>query len=254
MKTIKIIDQVTSDEFEFEDSGDNTIIREFEGFEYPEVRDVIEDISGPQSSIYITSKFGRRRLSFSGDIVGSDVFQTRRDMLAVMRQTGDIKLVEITTYDDLDLQFEAEIVKVVAPYNHKVQKFLIEMVAPDWRLYSQTETENDSSDTNQVITNNGTEASTPVLKIYGSFDDVTITNLSNSESFEISTAVADGHYVEVDCLNRTVKLDGATSMYSDFDGEFFDILPGENTISFNPTNGGVNAKLVTTFRDAYLGL
>lgn len=257
MKTLTIIDQDTSDEFVLYDNGDETILRDFEGFEYPEVKSVIEDVAGKKSAVHVANKFGRRRFSIAGDIVGSDVFQTRRDLLALLRQTGNMKLIKMLTYDDLELQVEADITKVVAPYNHKIQSFLIEMAAPDWRFYSQTERKYKSAAASQIMQNDGTERTEPVFRIDGAFTSAQLTNLSNSETFTIEYGiygVEAGDYVEVDCFNRTVMLNGVTSIYSAFDGEFFSILPGSNTISFVVAGGDANTLLTTTYRDAYNGI
>lgn len=254
MKTLTIIDQDTSDEFILYDNGDETILRDFEGFEYPEVKSVIEDVAGKKSAVHVANKFGRRRFSIAGDIVGSDVFQTRRDLLALLRQPGNMKLVKMLTYDDLELQVEADITKVVAPYNHKIQSFLIEMAAPDWRFYSQTEREYESAAASQVMANAGNERTEPVFRIDGAISSAVLTNLSNSETFTITYALAAGNYIEVDCFNRTVILNGTTPIYSAFSGEFFSILPGNNTISFAAAGTDANTLLTTTYRDAYNGI
>lgn len=257
MQTVTIIDQDTSNQFILEDNGSETILRDFEGFEYPEVKSVIEDVAGKQSAIHVTSKFGRRRLSIAGDIVGGDVFATRRDMLSVMRQTGNMKLVKILTYDDLALQFEADITKVVAPYNHQIQSFLVEMIAADWRLYSQTQKTNESASGSQNLVNDGNERTEPIFRIDGPFESVELVNNSNSETFSIEYGiygVDDGDYVIVDCFNRTIMLNGETPIYTAFSGEFFSLLPGSNIVSFTPTGAGGNTLLTTTWRDAYAGI
>lgn len=257
MKTITIIDQDNNDQFVLEDNGSETILREFEGFEYAEVKSVIEDVAGKQSAVHVTSKFGRRRGSISGDIVGGDVFATRRNLMAVLRQTGQMKLIKLLTYDDLALQFEADIVKVVAPYNHMVQAFMLEFAAADWRLYSQTEHTLESAEVNQEIENVGNERTEPVFRFDGPFTEAEVTNLSNSESFTLSIdgyGLEVGDYIIVDCLRRTVLLNGVTPIYASFSGEFFSILPGSNTISFVVSGEGAETLLTTTWRDAYNGI
>ena len=258
MKILKVTNPTDGKSFTFYDNANSVILREFEGFEYAEVRNVIEDISGKQSAIYITSKFGRRRISWEGDLVSSDVFTLRRTMLAAMRQTAELKLIEFTTYDDLELRCEAEIVKVLNPYNHKVHTFLIEAICPDWRFYSQTEHENDSDEASQTINNAGNEMTDPAFRIYGPLTEVTINNLMTSESLTITldeySGLSDGEYIDVNVKERTVKLDDDTSIYSDFDGEFFSLIPGNNTLQFSTVGGNGNTSLKTTWRDAWNGI
>lgn len=259
MKQLTVTDQDTGSTFTFYDNAGGTILREFEGFEYPVVRESIEDVSGPRSAVYVTSKFGRRRFSWSGDIVSDTVFTVRRQIAGVLRQLGSMKLIQFTTYDDLALQCEAEIVKLLNPYNHKIHTFLIEAIAPDWRFFSQALHTNTSVAVEQTVENAGNEATHPTYRINGPFTSVTLTNLSTGDEFTIegdgyTEVAADGEYVEVDTLNRTVKLNGVTSIFSQFVGDFFMLVPGENVLQYVPVGGDAGTTLVTTWRDAYNGI
>lgn len=229
-----------------------TQISAAEGFEDPDRRVVVEDISGPASAIYITSKFGRRPLSWRG-ILSGDVLSQRRNLTLVTR-LGNLKTLKFTTCDDVAVQTEVEITKVLMPYRQGRQPVLIEAVAPDWRFYSQTEHTNDSASAEQTIENLGTEATDPVFVIEGPFTAVTVRNLSSGESFTITETITTGHWIEVDVANRTVKYDGDTSIYSSFDGEFFRLIPSDNVIQFDPTGDSGATSLVTTWRDAYVGI
>ncbi len=223
-----------------------------EGFEYPTTRPVIEDISGPQSSIYITSKFGRRRLSWQG-VISDNVLANRRNLILAARQ-GNLKTIKFTTCDDLALQAEVEIDKLLMPYKLGRNVVLVEAVAPDWRFYSQTEHVNNSNDASQTIENLGNEVSEPVFKINGPFTSVTIGNLMTSEEMVITYTITAGHYIEVDVKNRTIKYDGDTSIFSAFAGEFVNLIPSDNILQFSKTGGGSGNSLVTTWRDAYAGI
>lgn len=239
------------DEFMFEDVG------YMEGFEYPIAKPVIEDIAGPQSAVYITSKFGRRPLSWQG-LISNDVFENRRLLLQACRQQGTIKTIEFSTCDGLAIQADVEVSKIVMPYKNGRSAVLIEAITPDWRFYSQEEYTSESASTNQTIDNAGNESTNPVFIINGPFTSVTITNLNNSRSFVITldeySGLSNGEYITVDCKNRTVKLDDGISIFSAFSGEFLDLEPGENTIQFSPVGGDGNTTLETVYRDAFSGI
>lgn len=254
MKQLTIIDQDNALQHTLYDNGEKSIMREFEGFEYAEVRSVVEEVAGKKSAVHVTNKFGRRRSSVSGDLVGDDVFTTRRELLSVMRQTGSMKLIKFTTYDDLELQFEADIAKFIAPYNHKVQSYLIEFLAADWRFYSQTQKEISGGVGTFEMENEGNERTEAVFRVDGAFTEATITNLNNSESFVISETVEDGDYVLVDCFNREVLLNGTTPIFNSLSGEFFSLLPGVNNIQFLAEGDNGNTLLTGTYRDAYNGM
>lgn len=253
MKNLQIVNGNKS--FTFYDNANGTILRSFDGFEYGEVRDVIEDVAGNNGALYVTSRFGRRRLSWSGDLVGSDVFTLRRQMLSAMRQQGQLKLLKFTTYDDLELQCEVEIVKILNPYTHKIHTYLIEAIAPDWRFYSQEEytVEVDAEDT-QIVENLGNEVTPPIFRIHGAFEHATIQNLSTGEDIDIDYTLTAGSYIEINTRDNTVKLDDGTPIFSAFSGEFISLLPGENDIAFTVVSGDESTKLDVIYRDAYNGL
>ena len=239
----------STDTFLFEKVGS------MEGFEYSTTRPVIEDISGPKSSIYITSKFGRRRLSWQS-IISSQA--DRRLLLQACRQQGLIKTIEFSTCDGIALEAEIEIASVVMPYKTGKSIVLMEAIAPDWRFYSQIEYTNESNAANQTILNNGNEKTDPTFRIYGPFTSVTITNLHNAETFTILfdeySELGAGEYIDVNVKERTVKLSDGTSIFSGFEGDFITLEPGSNLLQFSKIGGDSNTRLLTTWRDAYNGI
>lgn len=280
MKSIKIIDQVLGNEFTLYDNYLDTILRAFEGFEYATVRESIDDIAGTTGAIYVNSKFGRRRMGITGDLIGTDVFAFRRQLATVLRQTGTMKLIQFTTYDDLQLQCEAEVVKYTNPYNHKVHTLLLELVAPDYRFYSQELFSFDLDRTSieagatipatipwsiglststgslgTIITSDGNEPTDPVFSIYGPGTDFTVTNETSDKSFVLTTTLSAGDVVVVDVNARTIIKNDTENLYTSFSGDFFTIEPGENEISFLINSGDdVDTRLNVSYRDAYNGV
>ncbi len=124
MILLTVTEQLDNNSFSFYDNKFGTIMRSFEGFEYASVRDSIDDVAGEYGAVYITSKHGRRVVSWGGDLlsdVNYTVFQRRMLLSKALRQTGMMKLIKFTTYDGLELQFEAEITKYLNAYNHSVE-------------------------------------------------------------------------------------------------------------------------------------
>lgn len=176
-------------------------------------------------------------------------------MLKVLRQSGAMKLLKFTTLDDLTLQAYIEILSVRHPYSGLVRPFLIEMVAPDWRFYSQTEvSQNIVPSVSEVVTNSGNDVSQPVLRIHGPITMATIQNLSTGEQADITYTLINGEYIDIDTLNRTVELDDGTAIFSAFSGEFPKLEPGDNTISLLVTGGDGNTSLDVIYRHAYNGV
>jgi hypothetical protein len=275
MKELTI--QAGSDSFTFYDNSEDTLLRSFDGFEYPTtIRSSIEDVSGNKNAYYVASYFGRRTISFIGDIIGDNIFTLRRSLLDVLNLNSTLKTLKFTTYDDLELQMEVELSKYNNPYNHKVHTFNIEMIASDYRLYSQTLYEYNTSpnvvrggfsipitvpiafetrvtETN-ILVNNGTEKTNPIFTIYGPGTQFRIINQDNDKEFTIVNTLLEDEYIEVDTKEETVKLNTGESIYTDFTGDFIDLEVGNNHLWFSVLNSTESTALKVEWRDAYNGL
>ena len=281
MKQLTIIEQQDNNQFSLYDNRLDTILREFAGFEFADVRESIDDVAGQYGSVYITSKNGKRQMSIKGDLVSSDPFAQRRLLQKALRQTGTIKLIKFTTYDDLQLQCEAEVTKFLAPYTHQIHEFLIEMIAPDWRFYSQELQSHDIAQTivrggmsipanvpfslpspmvsdtevSNILTNIGNETSDPIITITGPGAGFTIGNTTDDKEFFLDATLVGGDTVVIDVKKRTVVKNDVTNLYSSISGDFWSILPGENELRFLVSSGlTTDTNLNIQFRHAYAGI
>jgi phage-related protein len=80
----------------------------------------------------------------------------------------------------------------------------------------------------------------PVISIQANgadMDDCTLKNLTTGQSMNFDGTVSDGNVLEIDCLNRTVKNDGVSSV-GDFaaSGHFIKLVPGTNYLKFTGDN------------------
>ena len=282
MKNITIVEQADGNQFTFYNNRLGSILRNFEGFEYPMVRSSIEDVAGDYGAVYVNSKYGTRRVGINGDLVSSSIFSDRRLLLKALRQTGEIKLVKFQTYDNLLLQFEAEVTKVLNPYTHEIHSFLIELTAPDYRFYSQTQTSslidrtnlaggtsipaiipmsfplstNPETTINNVVTNQGSEVTDPEFVIDGPGQDFLIRNVTTDKEFTLATILTSDDQVIINVKNRTAILNGTTNVYSDLTGDLWSLVPGDNEMRFFIGSGFVESQtsLIVRFRDAYGGI
>lgn len=278
MLNIKITDPITLKSFEFYDNDNGCLLNSFEGFEYPDVKLAINDVPGVIGATYVASGFGRRPLSFAGEFVGANRFSDRRAMLAPMRKNGSLKLVEFTTYDLLELQCEAEISKVSNPYNNSVHAFLVQLVAPDFRFYSQLLSTHTMAESQILggtpiptpvpidfdgsggsggvtITNNGNEQTPVIFTIHGPGTGFTVRNDTLQQQFKINYTLVEGDEVVIDTKARTVMLNGSYNIYSALEGYFWELDPGNNLIYFVADSGADGHTLLDLdWRDAYNGI
>lgn len=250
------------------------------GFEYPSVDAVIEDISGISGSLFISSKFGRRPLSWEG-LISEDVLLNRRNLISACR-AGSLKTIQFETCDGLLLQADVEILSLVMPYQLGRVKYLINAVSPDSRFYSQelisvdisqtsirggasipfptipvaiTQSDLTDEELNAIITNEGSEASDPVFVIEGPGTGFTVTNVTTGKSFFLSTTLVEGDFVTIDVREGTVVLNDTTNIYNDFTGDFISLEPGDNQFEFTVGSDlDVTTLLNVSYRSAYLGI
>ena len=249
MKTIRITETTKSKYFEITGNQIGTL----EGWEYPTIISAIDDIPGNKGALYVNSKFGRRRLSIEGYIPGQTLAQ-RIAMGLALRQTGTIKTMTFTTLNDLALQAYVEVLSLDYKYSNKCTSFLIELVAPDPRFYSQTLHKNtlDKADS-EVIANAGNEITSPSIKLLGAGSNWVISNTTTGKSFTFSSFIPISSVI-IDCAQRTVLFNGVESMFSSFDGDFFTLDPGNNTITTNVTGGNATTQITVYHRDSYITL
>lgn len=273
MKSLTIIDG--SNEFVFNSNTDGTTLKSFTGFEYPSTRPVIEDIPARDGSIYITSRFGRRRLSWSGVVTDDNVFTKRRSALASMNQ-GGLKTLKFTTYDDIELQAQIEVLNIVMPYTHRVSEFLVEVVAPDYRFYSQALVSSSTGVTSTgggmpvpaaipapiggtttaplSVTNSGTTTTYPIITITGPGTNFSVSNIDTGETFQLNLTLTSGESVVIDTLARTAYK-GNQNVFGSFVGDWLSLQTGVNRITFNAQTGSTGSTQVSIqHRHAYLGL
>jgi phage-related protein len=250
MKSIKITELTKTKSFTI--TGNQ--IGQLEGWEYPTVISAIDDVPGNNGASYVNSKFGRRRFSYQGLIKGQD-WADRITMGLALRQTGLLKKLEFTTLNDLLLQAYVEVLSLDYKYSKQDMAFLIELVAPDPRYYSQTlnDTEFDNSDTKNV-TNAGNEITCPSFKLTGSGTYWTLTNNTTGETFSIERTISGTDYIEIDVETHEVLLNGVTSVFGDFSGDFFCLDPGVNSITSSVTGGDGTTAIHVYHRDAYITL
>lgn len=252
------------------------------GWEYHTLRTVIEDIPAREGSLFVNSLAGRRNFSWQGVISGSDRdnwLSRRRDLIKVL--TPGLKTVKITTDDSLSLQVQAEVNDIVMDQPQEFLsygRYFISMVAPDFRLLSQTlnsattavttsaggftipatipiDFSSASGTEKLTVTNIGTADSDPTFRITGPGTTFTVQNVTTNQLFNLNLTLASGEYVDVNVTDRTALQGGLTNVYGNFDGDWWTLAPGDNLINFNASSGtSSDTQLRVQHRDSYNGI
>lgn len=281
MPTISLTDGLNT--FTWDGSAPGANVNRMSGFEYHSLRTVIEDTPNREGSTHISTKAGRRIFSWEGVISGSsqDNWLTRRRNLIKVLQTDGLKTFKITTDDSLELQVDAEISDFVMDQPQEFisyGRYFIQMVAPDYRFFSQDVNESTTGPTSStggtaiptpvpmdlstttgtprlVVNNSGTVRTDPTFRITGPGTTFVVQNITTSEQLNYNATLSSGEFVDIDIKNRTALQGGSTNVYGNVTGDWWDLEPGNNTIHFNAVSGtDANTLLRVQHRDAYNGL
>lgn len=105
-----------------------------------------------------------------------------------------------------------------------------------------------------TATNYGNRPTYPVMKLYGTFSGVTVTNTTTGSVWQYdgtlpgAATVTSPNYLEVNVFNNTVYLNGsgANRMAGVImtTSDFFSLVPGNNTITVSYTGGAGGASLM----------
>lgn len=107
-----------------------------------------------------------------------------------------------------------------------------------------------SSGQTVVVENEGSEFGYPLIRITGSFTNLSLTDGSRTMTF--SGSVASGDVLEIDCNLRkcTVRLNGVNA-YSRSNKVFFELNPGETKFTVNAINPNFIIEFIYRFKYLY---
>lgn len=114
-----------------------------------------------------------------------------------------------------------------------------------------------ASSPGDLVVNDGTASTWPVLRIYGPITNPVVENLSSGERLVFATTVAAGTFLEVDSAARTITLGGDPTQrrYSSLNrsaSSWWPLYPGANAIRLLASTSAAPARLEIRYRNAHL--
>ena len=106
-----------------------------------------------------------------------------------------------------------------------------------------------------LATNAGTYPTGAIIRIYGPISTPSIENVESGSILRFITTVPDGSYLEIDLLNRSVRLDGEINLRSTVEirSKWFMLTPGLNSIRLNGAPLGDGSPYMSVrFRSAWI--
>jgi len=185
-------------------------------------------------------------ISIEGDIYGAD-YDTKRTNLDTLKAAFNNGIQKFTKDDDRYIMAQLDNLDDEDILLRNLSHWRATLIAhyPFW--ISETEHTDDRVPTSGVgytITNNGNAPARVKIEITapagGISDAIKIENQTNGQSFQYRGNVAAAEVLEVDNRYDTddfqVLNDGADAIV-DYEGDFIELDPGENTIVFTGTAG-----------------
>lgn len=259
------------------------LIKRLSGFDFPDVRVGVIDRGNYHGARFSNAYYGRRVMSIEGEIVATDKgdFETkRRAMQKALDLSVGLKQLNINTKSGLLLKADVVVnSKFEAEYEAGKMircDFRIELVSPFPFLESQTNNERDILILNsgggeipmeipfslalgatviEPIDNAGNGNAFPNVRIYGTIENPSLINQTTGKTLSITYDMTlDTDYIDLDFYNRTAILNGTTNVMQYISGDWWELIPGENSIKLTGASAGGAAKAEFSWRDSYLGV
>jgi len=259
------------------------VLEDVSGFDGPNVRQAIEDLPEFDGAIAGNFYYGSRPVTLRGRVIAGSaaernvaVVQLQRTLRALR---GDVTIM--ATADGLPpMQVTARLEQPPRITGSYIKDFLISLVCPDPRIYSQTLHNLSSAAGTGIVTgaafplafdiifgggtgatatvavnNEGNIDTPPVLRIYGPLSNPYVRNVTSGANLYLDnlTLVA-GEYVDVNLIARTAVTSGGTNVYGRIrfpESEWWLLEPGVNDLELRAATSSSGSQLVVYWRDAW---
>jgi phage-related protein len=246
-----------------------------------EVPVTIENQKAPKQdgSTYFDNTLGNRAITIEGMIVTkkNDVKEARRKMQRVLNpKLGEVKI----TYQGKEIRGIVENTPVFpSDEGNKgiyYQKYLINLLChqPFWvePFYESREmsyimgglnfklifpTSFSNRGFRRKAANDG-DVSTPVeIEFKGPAINPTVTNETTREYLQVNRELSEKDVLTISTAfgEKYVRINGENAFhYIDLDSTFWQLMPGENILSYASNNDSVNTKVTVRWKNRYIGL
>jgi hypothetical protein len=254
------------------------------GFDGPNVRQNIEELPELDGAIAGDFFFGARPVTFRGRIIASTAadrnFNVTNLQRALRGLRGDVTLKSQASGLPA-MQATARLEQPLRVTGGYVKEFLIALVCPDPRMYSQTLNSSSATGVATVpgaafpwafpvsfgggtgqtltlsVTNAGNFDTPPILRVTGPLRDPIIRNSTPAQvSIGLGNVVlGSGNWIEIDMGARTVVRDDGVSLYDrvGFPGtDWWQLVPGSNTVDLFASDTTAATTLTVTWRDSWV--
>jgi len=266
------------------------IIGSIDGLGEPNIRLTQYDTPGQDGGIITTSYLGIRLVTISGKVTGGSptlYWQNRRTLAAACAATYDnnglLQTIPciFTALDGNQYQFDAVASRVsFVDGSPSFANLQIILNVADGIIYGQQDISSglitrpssggvpfplvfdptiefgSSTGGSTTINNYGNASVWPIIYLRGAMTNPTIYHQGQQKTMQLQTTLGTNDTVAIDMKNKTIVLNGNTSLLSakTSDSDWFSILPGNNTITFNTSLTSDGGTVEVTFNPGYYAI
>lgn len=258
------------------------------GLDFPEIRTNYYSRAGQDGGIVSSMFYDKRSIQLTGIIYANDptTFEQSRQALATACQISKdssgypvpIK-VSFTTLANNSYFFNAYIDRPVYDYKDpNYSTFMVTMTATNSFLQGATQvvssaivrasgggfilpvilpiTSSAGVGGTGSVTNSGTAPAYPILTLTGPLTNPYIQNSTVGKFMQLNRTIAAGEVVTIDMYNKTILLNGSSSLISSKSStsDWWYIAPGTNTITLSTASTSDTGNVALSFYSAYLGV
>lgn len=270
-------------EFDLDDLANGVLLTE-KDFGFPTIREVVDNYPDNHGVVDNTTFFGDRVISIQGVIVNrggnnrtATLNRIRSYCLPYARPTLKFNYDGGTTIMQTKLRVAEQTLPItnsshfaftmqwkVQPFfkgdNYSASAGMIANNAPGTNIWTSPffpivfdHVIGDSV----TMFNNGLVETWPVLTLFGPVDDPIISNATTGKVFHLQGLHLNGapDFVRIDMMNKTVLFNDTESYATKINYDvstWWPLLPGQNQITLNGSNPGVDAQVLVQWNDLYL--
>lgn len=104
----------------------------------------------------------------------------------------------------------------------------------------------------ETLSNAGSIGTLPTVRFTGPVTNPYIENVTTDKTFQLTYTLGSGEFIDVNFAEATVMLGGTASRYYAKSGDFWELVPGDNSVRFGASAYDAAASATVTWRDAWL--
>ena len=266
-----------------------TVELPIQGFDAPDYRETMYDKPGEDGSVLSSLFYGSRTITLTGHInaqaTAAQYEALRRALASACAVQRDVNgqpkssVINVTTRGGSSYFLNVFPRKPTFDYEYATtSNFLLHFVSADSVIYGAGQISSGSimrptgggfilpfilpvasattTGGSVTVANSGNSTALPIVTLTGPLTNPYVQNSATGTFVQLNYTIPGGSFVMIDMANKTVMLNGNSTILSTrtTDSDWWGILPGTNSISLSTGSTSNTGNVVVSFYNAYSGV